>query len=96
MTSMTIPAAVESEIRALLDGEKGDSLDLRRAIIEVIAAAEDRAFAIGWATARGAYTADATTEAEVHACVDAVMKRAEAQIRVLLAKRTATRDTETP
>ena len=48
MTSMTIPAAVESEIRALLDGEKGDSLDLRRAIIEVIAAAEDRAFAIGW------------------------------------------------
>lgn len=89
---MTIPAAVESEIRALLDGEKGDSLDLRRAIIAAIAAAEDRAFAAGWAAARGAYTADVTTEAEVHARVDAVMKRAEAQIRALLAKR----DTETP
>lgn len=100
---MTIPATVESEIRALLDGEKGDSLDLRRAIVEAIFAAEDRAFADGWAAARDAHTIAAMTDAEVHAelqsagvDVDAVMKRAEAQIRVLLAKRTATRDTETP
>lgn len=100
---MTIPTTVESEIRALLDGEKGDSRDLRRAIVEAIFAAEDRVFADGWAAARDAHTIAAMTDAEVHAelqsagvDVDAVMKRAEAQIRVLLAKRTATRDTETP